>query len=297
MKQRQFIFIPAVFILAVIISCKSGVKSETDSIDFEGISLEEGKKVINSVDTIGAGLPIFYNMYLSVEMSTLFESIGAVFNPDLLNSTSKIPEYITSSKKALNIGVYAVDLSYARIFEQIEFAGRYFSAMQKLSEELGIPGDYFLNTAERFDRNINDKDSLIIIANEVYVTTDDYLKENERYSAAAQIILGGWTEALYIAMHIAKESKDIEVFERVSEQKYSLDNLIEMLKNYSDDDVIDHYLTKLEELRTPFDLLDKEVNVDFDSETREGKKRIERIMSMIAELEKDIIEIRNDIIA
>ena len=98
-------------------------------------------------------------------------------------------------------------------------------------------------------------------------------------------------------MHIAKESKDIEVFERVSEQKYSLDNLIEMLMNYSDDEVIDHYLTKLEELRTPFDLLDNEVKSDFDTDTREGKSRIERILTMITELQKDINEIRSDIIA
>jgi hypothetical protein len=296
MKQRRFFFIPVIFILAVMISCKSGVKSESESIDFDEISLDEGKKVIDSADTVGAGLPIFYNMYLSVEMSTLFESIGAVFNPDLLNSTSKISEYITSSKKALNIGVYAVDLSYARIFEQIEYTGRYFNAMQKLSEELGIPGDYFASTAERFDRNMNDKDSLIIIANEVYATTDDYLKENERYGAAAQIILGGWTEALYIAMDVAKESKDIEVFERVSEQKYSLDNLIAMLNNYTDDEVIVHYLAILEELREPFDLLNKEVNVGFDTKTKEGKKRIENILAMISELEKDIREIRSEIV-
>lgn len=296
MKQRRIIFIPVIFILTVIISCKSGGKSETDSFNFDEISLDEEKNVMNSADTIGAGLPIFYNMYLSVEMSTLFESIGAVFNPDILNNTSKLPEYITSSKKALNIGVYAVDLSYTRIFEQIEFTSRYFSAMQKLSEELGIPNDYFLSTAERFDRNISDKDSLIIIANEVYVTTDDYLKENERYSAAAQIILGGWTEALYIAMHIARESKEIEVFERVSEQKYSLENLIKMLKNYEDDEVIGYYLTRLENLREPFNSLNKEVNIDFDAGTGEGKKQIEKILTTIVDLEKNISEIRGEIV-
>ncbi len=296
MEHRRFIFMPLIFIIAVIISCKSGGKSETDSFDFDEISLDEEKNIMSSADTIGAGLPIFYNMYLSVEMSTLFESIGAVFNADILNNPSKLPEYITSSKKALNIGVYAVDLSYARIFEQIEFTSRYFNAMQKLSEELGIPSDYFLTTAERFDRNINDKDSLIIIANEVYVTTDDYLKENERYSAAAQIILVGWTEALYIAMHIAKESNEIEVFERVSEQKYSLENLIEMLKNYDDDEVIGHYLTRLESLREPFNSLNKEVNKDIDTGTEEGKKHIERILTTLGDLEKNITEIRGEIV-
>ncbi|UCH15665.1 MAG: hypothetical protein JSV22_06795 [Bacteroidales bacterium] len=296
MEQRRFIFIPLIFILAVIISCKSGGKSETDSFDFDEISLEDEKNIMNSTDTIGAGLPIFYNMYLSVEMSSLFESIGAVFNADILNNTSKLPEYITSSKKALNIGVYAVDLSYSRIFEQIEFTSRYFNAMQKLSEELGIPSDYFLSTAQRFDRNINDKDSLIIIANEVYVTTDDYLRENERYSAAAQIILGGWTEALYIAMHIAKESKEIEVFERVSEQKYSLENLIEMLKNYDDDEVIGHYLSKLENMRESFNALNKEVNIDIEPDTEAEKKQIERILTTIVDLEKNINEIRGEIV-
>ncbi len=286
---------PAAILIVLLIACKSGDKSGTDQIDLEGISLEEDTRILDSKDTVGQGLPIFYNMYLSVEMSTLFESIGAVFDADLLSSTSKIPEYITSSKKALNLGVYAVDLSYSRIFEQIEYTGRYFNAMQKLSEELGIPSDFFQNTAKKFDRNINDKDSLIIIANEVYTATDNYLKENERYSAAAQIILGGWTEALHIAVDVANESKQIEVFERVAEQKYSLENLIDMLENYKDDEIILDYLSRLKQLRQPFNKLYEIVNADFDPSSSEGKKHIETISAQITRLGKHIDEIRNEI--
>jgi hypothetical protein len=295
MKQRRFFIIPATILLMLLIACKSGDRSGTDQIDLEGISLEKDTMILDSKDTVGQGLPIFYNMYLSVEMSTLFESIGAVFDADLLNSTSKIPEYITSSKKALNLGVYAVDLSYSRIFEQIEYTGRYFNAMQKLSEELGIPSDFFQNTAKKFDRNINDKDSLIIIANEVYAATDNYLKENERYSAAAQIILGGWTEAMHIAVDVANESKQIEVFERVAEQKYSLENLIDMLENHKDDEVILDYLSRLEQLRQPFSKLYEIVNADFDPSASEGKKHIETISAQITRLGKHIDEIRNEI--
>lgn len=295
MKQRRFFILPAAILIMLLIACKSGDKSGTDQIDLEGISLEEDTRILDSRDTVGQGLPIFYNMYLSVEMSTLFESIGAVFDADLLNSTSKIPEYITSSKKALNLGVYAVDLSYSRIFEQIEYTGRYFNAMQKLSEELGIPSNYFQNTAKKFDRNINDKDSLIIIANEVYDATDNYLKENERYSAAAEIILGGWTEALHIAVDVANESKQIEVFERVAEQKYSLENLIDMLENYKDDEIILDYLNKLEQLRQPFNKLYEIVNADFDPSSPEGKKHVETISAQIISLGKNIDELRKEI--
>jgi hypothetical protein len=295
MKQRRFFIIPAAILMMLLIACKSGDRSGTDQIDLEGISLEKDTMILDSKDTVGQGLPIFYNMYLSVEMSTLFESIGAVFDADLLNSTSKIPEYITSSKKALNLGVYAVDLSYSRIFEQIEYTGKYFNAMQKLAEELGIPSDFFQNTAKKFDRNINDKDSLIIIANEVYTATDNYLRENERYSAAAQIILGGWTEAMHIAVDVANESKQIEVFERVAEQKYSLENLIDMLENRKDDEIILHYLSRLKQLRQPFDKLYEIVNADFDPSTSEGKKHIETISAQITKLGKNIDEIRKEI--
>jgi archaellum component FlaC len=297
MKHRRFFILPAAILIMLLIACKSGDKSGTDQIDLEGISLEEDTRILDSKDTVGQGLPIFYNMYLSVEMSTLFESIGAVFDADLLNSTSKISEYITSSKKALNLGVYAVDLSYSRIFEQIEYTGRYFNAMQKLSEELGIPSDYFQNTAKKFDRNINDKDSLIIIANEVYDATDNYLKENERYSAAAEIILGGWTEALHIAVDVANESKQIEIFERVAEQKYSLENLIDMLENYKDDEIILDYLNRLKQLRQPFNKLYEAVNADFDPSSSEGKKHIETISAQITRLGKNIDELRKEIIS
>ena len=102
MKQKLINLLLVSLFLTVLLSCKSGSQSETDTLDFDNINLNENRKVIISFDTIGEGLPIFYNMYLSVEMSSLFESIGAVFNSDLLNPTLKIPEYITSSKKALN---------------------------------------------------------------------------------------------------------------------------------------------------------------------------------------------------
>ena len=296
MKQKLINLLLVSLLVAALLSCKSRSQSETDAFSFDDINLNENRKVINSFDTIGEGLPIFYNMYLSVEMSSLFESIGAVFNSDILNSTSKIPEYLTSSKKALNLGIYAVDLSYARIFEQIEFTSKYFHAMQKLSEELGIPSDYFLSTAQRFDRNINNKDSLIEIANEVYMATDNYLKENERFNASAQIILGGWTEALYIAMDIAKESKDVEVLERIAEQKYSLENLIEMLGNHNDDEVIANYLVKLQALKGVFNTYEEKVNSSINNESVDEKRHVEFILTEIKELDKHIKELRGEII-
>jgi hypothetical protein len=294
----SLVSIKLLFLIGLLtVACKSGTRNETDVIDYSDIDLSDAKKAINGADTIGEGLPIFYNMYLSVEMSSLFETIGVVFNDDLLNKTTKSTDYITSSKKALNLGVYAVDLSYARVFEQFETAGKYFNSMQRLSEELGIPADYFVNTAKRFDRNINDKDSLIKIANEVYMATDEYLRDNEQFSAAAKIILGGWTEAMHIAFDIALNTKEIEFIERVAEQKYSLQNLLEMLSNYKDDEIVAHYIKKLQEVQEPFNSFTVEIDEDVDINADQGEKLVKNYLDKITILSKKVKEIRDEIIS
>jgi len=296
MKTRLHVVFILVFLIFFSYSCKWGSQSgSAEGVD--SISLGEIKPLVHATDTMGEGLPIFYNMYLSVEMSTLFQTSGAVFKQEFLNSSDKMSDYVTSSKKALNLGVYAVDLSYAKVFEQYEVAAKYFNAMQRMAEELGIPADFFENTAKRFDRNINNKDSLIKIANEVYMATDNYLRENERYSASAQIILGGWVEAIQIAVEVASSTKDIGIIERLADQKVSLANVIAMLSDYSEDVAIKQNLQKLKQLQPLFDSFVVEPEVEFNASSPEGKKLLDGYLQKVNEIGKQIKSIRKEIVS
>ncbi|HLO61065.1 MAG TPA: hypothetical protein VK179_20110 [Bacteroidales bacterium] len=290
---RAGLFLLIITVLGV--SCKSGKTTNTEGLD--SISLGEVKPLVHQIDTMKEGLPIFYNMYLSVEMSSLFKTSGAVFKQDILNSPDKLSNYVTSSKKALNLGVYAVDLSYAKVSEQLETAGRYFNAMQKMAEEMGIPSDYFKNTAQRFDKNIDNKDSLIAIANEVYMASDNYLRENERYAASAQIILGGWVEAIHIAANVATSTKDLDVIERLADQKQSLTNVINMLNDYSSDVDINKNLQKLKELQPVFDSFVVEMDGNFNATSPAGKKEIQTYLQKVDQISKQINLIRAEIIS
>jgi hypothetical protein len=296
MKTRLNAVLIMCLFASLVISCKHGAKSDLAG-GSDSINLGDIKPLVHNYDSTGVGLPIFYNMYLSVEMSSLFQTTGAVYKPELLNSAEKVSDYVTSSKKALNLGVYAVDLSYAKVFEQYETAAKYFNAMEKMAEELGIPSTYFENTARRFDQNINNKDSLIAIANEVYMATDKYLRENERYSAAAQIILGGWVEALDIAVDVANSTKSIDIIERFAEQKTSLENVITMLDDYSDDVAIKQNLQRLKELKPMFDALVINVDGKFDPASASGKKTIEMYLMKVNEVGRKIKEIRKEIVS
>jgi hypothetical protein len=296
MKKTFYFAFFVILCSFLCVTCKQNPKQDAVLSGLDSLSLTETKPFINRFDTMGEGLPIFYNMYLSVEMSSLFNAAGAIFNQDLLNSTDKITDYTASSKKAMNLGVYAVDLTYAKVFEQFETAGKYFNAMEKLAEELGIPSSFFENSANRFDKNIDNKDSLIKIANEVYQSADIYLKENERYNAAAQIILGGWTEAIYIAIDMARSTRDFDIIERLAEQKYSLSNLMEMLQNYESDPVIAENLVKLKELQVVFNTFEVKVKGNFDPATKEGKQTVNTLLLKVKELEKPALALRASII-
>ena len=296
MKIRLRGFILSAILISSLFSCKQGGKSGLPE-GTDSISLGDIKPLVHNVDTLGEGLPIFYNMYLSVELSSLFQSSGAVYKPELLNSPDKTSNYITSSKKALNLGVYAVDLTYAKVSEQLETAGKYFSSMQRLAEELGIPSNYFKNTASRFDKNIDNKDSLIKIANEVYMASDNYLRENERYAASAQIILGGWVEAIYIATHVASSTRDIDIIERLAEQRVSLKNVITMLNDYAEDVDIKQNLYKLKQLQPLFDSFVVDVDANFNPASAEGKKVLQGYLVKINEISKQLDQIRTEIIS
>jgi len=292
---RKLLILGLVFLSIYLVGCKMNSEKK-QLIDFDSISINDQQIPVNPLDTTGDGLPIFYNMYLSVELSSLFETAGAVFTSELMNNVDKTSEYITSSQQAVNLGVYAVDLSYARVFDQVEMAGRYFNAMKQLAQELGIPNDYFENTVKRFERNFTDKDSLIFLANEVYVTTEEYLKENERYTTAALIILGGWVEAIHIASDVAIESRDANIIERLIDQKYSLNNLLMMLSEHKKNEIVAEYIGRLNIIGNEFEKIDVIFDVDFNPSKESGKQLIDKAVGQIKVFEKSVSEFRSELI-
>ena len=236
-------------------------------------------------------------MYLSGDLTLLFDTIGIPFEDNLLNSTDQISDYVTTNKKAMNLGVYTADLSYTKVFNQYEVSEKYFRAMEKLAVELGIPGDYFENAAKRFDRNIANRDSLIKIANEVFMTTDQYLKANEREAASSLIIYGGWIEAMYIATAISNSYSNHLLFERISEQKSSLNNLMQLLENDNKENELTPYLKHLDVLKKEFKKFNFDYKTDYTSGSVQAIKVLDEYRSWVIEMHQVLKKIRQEVVA
>jgi hypothetical protein len=192
---------------------------------------------------------VFYAIPSPVEMANMIKQSGANYNKDLLNPKENVSKYTTNTSMALNLGIYGADLSYTSIFDQTQPSMQYMGCSKKLADALGITGAFTPETVDRLEKNVNNKDSLLQIVSDAYLTTDAYLKENERASTSALIIAGGWIEGLYIASKIAsKESKDGSVATRIAEQKSVLENLISLIESYPNDPSLADILNQLKSL-------------------------------------------------
>ena len=286
------------FILVLLLSIINGCKERESKNESVQIAIEDESATVETKIR-----QIFYNMYIPTEMSRLFEKVGANYNPSILNSADNVSRYSTPNKIALNLGLYGVDMSYTRIFDQKSNTAKYFTSIQLLSEKLGIPGNYFLDILDSFEKYRGDKDSLTKLAGDIYERSDIFLKENDKESYAALVILGGWIEAIYIASKIAETDPDnSEIIQRIAEQKYSLNSIISLLHNYQDDEGITENILMLKQLKKTFDKIEiyynqKSFSVDTVNKLISASDYVVEITpENIAEINAVISEIRMTIV-
>ena len=248
MRSRGIFFLSIILVFPFLISsCKSdrGVKEDVDfTSDMPGI--------LDSIPT--ETKEIFYQMSLPVEMARMFEQVGANYFPEILNSTDQLSRYDTTLKIALNLGVFGVDLSYIKIFDRQLETVNYFTAIQSLSDDIGIPRNLYSDVLLNLEKYVSNKDSLARVSAIIYHLTDQYLKEKGEKSSAAMIMMGGWIEGMYIATQIyERDQGNIKLLEKIAEQKYSLNSLISLMNNYRGDKEMTEYLLMLKNLRRSFD--------------------------------------------
>lgn len=268
-----------------------GINDNIDTSDFNNGKSQEVKK-------------IFFNVPSPVEMTGIVQRAEANYNSSILNKLSNVDKYNTNSTMALNLGVYGADLSYTRLFDQIQESINYLAAIRKLSDGLGIPQEQGRFAVGRIEKNIENRDSLLLIITDVYGAADMFLKENNRGSTANLIIIGGWVEALYIATNIIDETeKNSEVLDRIAEQKYSLQNLIDLLNTNKNDEVISQYLPMLIELNDIFKSLEAthtktEVNTDSSKgiTTINNNSKININSTDLSRIKASVLKIREKII-
>ena len=298
------IFLLLFLMLGMILTgCNLGKKSEGEgSGDFEA----SGTLDAETQEQLNTAKRIFYSLPSPLETAMLIKNAGAAYNEELMNPVSNSSKYITSKSKALNLGIYSTDLSYASLFDQSQATLDYIGAAKEMADGLNILDAIDEETVTQLEEQINNRDAIIDIISETLMNSSSFLKENDLEGTASVVLVGGWIEGLYIATNLVNENdlEDNKLVERIVDQKLSLDIMVNLLESSPEDADAQAVLEDVEALKTIFDKItinQGEVTAVEDPETNvttlKSESSIKITNRVFTELKTKVIEIRNSYIS
>lgn len=212
-----------------------------------------------------------------IQTAFLIKNSGATYSKEVLNPANKSSQYSTNFSKALNLGIYGADLGYVTIYDQTQDAIGYLNAAKKLADELGVSGAFDAQTIDRFQKNLGNKDSMLVLVGVAYRSSDIYLKNNDRNDVSGLVLAGGWLESLYFATNVYKTKPNEDVKRRIAEQKSSLQSLIKLLTQYYSQPEYTEFIDNLNDLSTVFDGV--EFKYTYEKPTTDAEKKMTTINS------------------
>ena len=224
------------------------------------------------------------NIPSPMELVDALPSAGFNFTKDLLNSVDNEKKYLTSFKKAVNFGVYSVDMAYITTNEEFSMVKSYMATAQNLAKSLELSDTFNKVVGDRLKENAENKDSLKKVIDDAYYEIDNYMRNNERALTATQMLTGSWVESQFITLALIKDVPVSEqnklLFEKIFEQKRHLESLVSLLKEYEKEKDLSPVIKQLNELNL--------VYKNMKTEDIGNKDFMNKLYNKVAEIRKNI---------
>jgi len=274
---------PFVFIFLLILQISCGINNTKIN------NLEEDTSSNNQTNS-NFDIIVYtkYEIPLNIDLYNFLYTNNLNFAVNTLNSISTKNNYISDVSKAINLGIYTSDLTYCTIYSESQNSLNYFDAGRHLARELGFSEGFNEIYYSRLEKNAENKDSLMRIAEESYWKACNYLEEQNKNNILPFIIYGGWIEALHILVNIEKDSENKELIKKqILNQKTAISNVIKYLYDVMIESTAYYYNTDIDIIIKELKIIEKLYN---DYETNKSPKVYEKLKSKILEIRKNKIE-------
>jgi len=188
-----------------------------------------------------------------IETTNSIERSGAECDKSLLNNVDNIDNYQSTYKKALNLGVYGTDLGYLNLYNKTVTSFEYLDNIRKLSDDLKIGQFFDFATIKRLASNQSNIDSIIYISTSGFENMNNYLTSQKRENISTLILVGGWVESVYLLSKISESTKNVDLIEKIGEQKFALAQIVILLEIYKDNESYGELFDKINSLKQSFD--------------------------------------------
>lgn len=279
------------FLLIVIIFTAACSSSKNDS------QAQGNNDTLGHDTTASTGNDQFrvFSLPAPLQIPTEIKKHNSKYYEDLLQPTRSNPEKLgTSFKKALNLGVYAVDLGYATVYEQRQAAINYLDAAMNLAKQLNIKSSIDKNIIERFKANINNKDTVNRIIIKSFSDINRELSESNQQSIVGVIMTGSFVEGVHLSTGIYLKNKSEDMLKVIGQQKIFLENLISFLSEYQTEEYL-KLIAELTEVKTAYDALEikytetNDKNVQLIETVNGSEEQIKLLQEKINAIRQNIV--------
>ncbi|MDQ1332784.1 MAG: hypothetical protein QG576_819 [Bacteroidota bacterium] len=223
-----------------ITSCKSGKNKETNK-EQKLVEMEKIKTIEGEIESNVYPLPTSAEV---IKMLTDLE-VGYIFG--ISNPVENAKKYFSTSSKAINLGVFGADLSYATLYNIQQEVINYLDAIRSLSNELNMSKIYDETLYDKIKENFDNRDELVKVLTTAFNDTYTYLADNDQQTLALLVVGGAWIEGMFLTTHVSEAAYQVAGISRnLLEQKKSFELFIELSKPYETDPIVSDFVKKLD---------------------------------------------------
>lgn len=197
-----------------------------------------------------------YHLPSPLQVASIFKKSGLAYHSNITNSTNNSSKYSDKLKQMLNFGVYSADMAYCVLNEQSNEGRKYLGVITTLAEQIGMEAVFEnQDLMDRFDKNIENKDSIEILMIDIHERTESYMEENDMQHQSSIHFAGAWTEGMYLGVYDYEKNKEKEgLGSQITEQMAILSNIIKGLKDPKNSGTdLGWLITDLEKIQSTFD--------------------------------------------
>lgn len=279
-KQKTLSLFASVLFVAVFSVMLMSCGNESNDENKDETQTADVSSAVEKVDKLVYPLPT------PLEVTNMLNKAGASYILDVANPPGNVDKYFTEMSKAMNLGVYGADLSYASTYNKTQETNNYLACTLKLRDGLSVETPYNATLLDEVEANIDNKDTLYEILTSSFHDTFEFLNENGKGAVSVMILAGGWIEGLYISTELAMlTDNNAEILKGIADQKETLKTLIPLIETYKDNENIVLILKELKVIEAIFAELPEK-----DGAVQLNEEQFGKIKDEIEALRKKVVE-------
>ncbi|MGA2405425.1 MAG: hypothetical protein ABSF81_01570 [Bacteroidales bacterium] len=234
-------------LLIICFTCLTSCKDKTTAKQ-KKVMKEQVKVIENQIETNVYPLPT------SAEVIKMLTELEVGYIIGISNPVENSKKYFSSSTRAINVGVFGADLSYATLYNIQQEVINYMDAIRLLANELNMSKIYNEELYTKIKQNFDNRNELVKILTSAFNDTYAYLSDNEQQPLALLVVGGAWVEGMYLTTHVSEAAYQVAGISKVLlEQKKSFDLFLEITKPYANDPSVSDFVKLLDPVKKVYE--------------------------------------------